>query len=141
MMLTFDWDDVGMSHPRVQKALNRLIEEFGKWHVYVRLSSSTHGLHVVIAEKKYDDSIGKTTLVPISLEPEQSQQWRTKFAEEPWLLECKGRLESDRPRAQVGLAVGRLFGQKNGDSCGPWVGAARALQEEAIVQELEDEKL
>ena len=140
-MLTFDWDDVGISHPRVQKALNRLMEEFGQWNVYVRLSSSTHGLHVVIAEKKYDDSIGKTTLVPISLEPEQSQQWRTKFAEEPWLLECKGRLESDRPRAQVGLAVGRLFGQKNGDSCGPWVAASRALQEEAIVQELEDEKL
>ena len=102
MMLTFDWDDVGISHPRVQKALNRLIEEFGPWNVYVRLSSSNEGLHVIIAEKKYDDSIGKALLIPISLEPEQSQQWRTKFAEEPWLLECKGRLESDRPPRSSG---------------------------------------
>ncbi|MBO66741.1 MAG: hypothetical protein CL398_00365 [Acidiferrobacteraceae bacterium] len=140
-MLTFDWDDVGISHPRVQKALNRLIEEFGKWYVYVRMSSSTNGLHVVIAEKTYDEALGKTILTAIPLEPEQSQQWRTKFAEEPWLLECKGRLESDRPRAQVGLAVGRLFGQKNGDSCGPWVTAARALQEESVIQELQDEIL
>jgi len=135
-MLTFDWDEVTLGDPRVQEALACLIEEFGNYQVYVRVSSSGEGLHVMIAERNYDHNNGKSHLVPRPLEPEQSQHWRIKFADEPWLLECKGRLESDRPRAQVGLAIGRLFGNKNGDISGPWMLAEQCLQEQEVISEV-----
>ena len=135
-MLTFDWDEVTVGDSRVQEALACLIEEFGNYQVHVRVSSSGEGLHVVIAERTYDHDNGKSHLIPHPLEPEQSQQWRIKFAEEPWLLECKGRLESDRPRAQVGLAIGRLFGNKNGALSGPWMLATQCLQEQEVISEV-----
>jgi hypothetical protein len=117
--LTFDWDDTDLENPVVVKALNYLEDEFGWGKVWVRISSSGTGLHVIIAEPKLHFDLTQT-LVPEEMDTQTQFQWRKVFSEEPWRLECRGRFISDSARSQTGFTTSRIFGVKNGRSAGPW---------------------
>ncbi len=118
--LTFDWDDTDLENPVVVKALNYLEDEFGWGKVWVRISSSGGGLHVLIADMKIADMDMTQVLIPDEMDTETQFQWRKVFSEEPWSLECRGRFISDSARAKTGFTTSRIFGVKNGQQAGHW---------------------
>ncbi len=117
--LTFDWDDTSLENPKVGKALSYLSQEFGWDKVWVRVSSSGTGLHVIIARPEINMDLTQN-LVPEPMDSEMQFHWRRIFSEDPWNLECRGRFICDSARAQAGFTTSRIFGVKNGESCGPW---------------------
>jgi hypothetical protein len=117
--LTFDWDDTDLENPKVSEALSYLSQEFGWEKVWVRVSSSGTGLHVIIARPEMNMDLTQN-LVPEPMDTETQFYWRKIFSEDPWNLECQGRFISDSARAQAGFTTSRIFGVKNGESCGPW---------------------
>ena len=118
--LTFDWDDVDISDTIVITALQELQDRFGYGNVWYRISSSQTGLHVVIARLEYSFATGTMVLEPNLVSPEVQIKIRQEFAEEPWFLECKGRLISDSVRTQHGFRTGRLFWAKNDNVAKEW---------------------
>jgi hypothetical protein len=116
--LTFDWDDVGISDKVVQKALAELNSDFSQ-RVWYRVSSSGTGLHVIIAELAYDTSFG-LILNPIKMPVETQFEYRAKYSEKPWNLECAGRFFSDQVRSSEGFRTSRVFVSKNGMQAGEW---------------------
>lgn len=118
--LTFDWDDVELSDPVVVKALSELNHRFGYGNVWYRISSSNTGLHVVIARLEYSFATGNMVLEPTLISPEVQKEIRQEFSEEPWFLECKGRLISDSVRNDHGFRTGRLFWAKNNNVAQEW---------------------
>ena len=121
MWLTFDWDDVSLDAPIVKKAIKELLFIFGKGNVWYRISSSGTGLHLVIANMGWDGETMQTILTPKDFEDNVVMSMRTIFAEEPWNLECKGRLNTDTMRQQGGTVWGRIFSRKNGNVSGEWL--------------------
>jgi hypothetical protein len=119
--LTFDWDDITVADTTVQKALRTLLAEFGP-RVWVRTSSSGNGLHVMIAELTYDSLFG-VVLSPVPMSLSDQMLWRKVFSEEPWNLECAGRLFSDQVRSAEGFRTSRVFKSKNGGMSSSWVSA------------------
>ena len=103
--LTFDWDGTDLENPMVVKALNYLEDEFGWGKVWVRISSSGDGLHVIIADMKIADMDMSQVLIPDEMDTETQFQWRKVFSEEPWSLECRGRFISDSARAKSGFTT------------------------------------
>ncbi len=113
--LTFDWDNITFEDERVQDELNWLCEEFGDEVVWYRVSSSGNGLHVMIAEMIYDESVVDFKLVPLNMSTEQQLSYREKTS-----IECKGRFFSDMLRKKAGLRTSRIFNVKNGNKVGKW---------------------
>jgi len=120
MWLTFDWDDVEISDPIVQRAMQELSERF-PLRVWYRISSSGTGLHLVIAELVWDSTTGTMQVTPIDLPESETFRIRTEFSAPPWGLECRGRLISDSVRTQNGYRTGRLFSAKNNNLAGGWM--------------------
>ena len=88
--LTFDWDDVSITDTKVQDALNDLDKDFPS-KVWYRISSSGTGLHVIIGELSYDTLFGMV-FNPVEIKPDTQFTYRKKFSDEPWSLECEGRI-------------------------------------------------
>ena len=114
-VLTFDWDDVSIDNKTVQRALSQLAESFGPERVWYRVSSSGQGLHVLVGE--LDDT---HQLQPLAVEFDTAWSWRTHFFNDPFKLECGGRLRSDNERQAHGFPIGRLFSHKDDQTAGPW---------------------
>lgn len=133
--LTFDWDDITVADATVQKALRTLLAEFGP-RVWVRTSSSGNGLHVMIAELTYDSLFG-VVLSPVPMGLSDQMLWRKVFSEEPWNLECAGRLFSDQVRSAEGFRTSRVFKSKNGGMSSAWVSAETLMIAEQSVGEEE----
>ena len=123
--LTFDWDDITVADATVQKALRTLLSEFGP-RVWVRTSSSGTGLHVMIAELTYDSLFG-VVLSPSPMSLADQMLWRKVFSEDPWKLECAGRLFSDQVRSAEGFRTSRVFKSKNGGLSSEWTPAESVL--------------
>ena len=121
MWLTFDWDDVSLDKLIVKDAIKELVSIFGKGYVWCRVSSSGTGLHLVIANLKWDRETMQSILTPKDLEDEVVMSLRHIFADEPWNLECKGRLITDTMRQTGGTVWGRVFTLKNGNVSGEWL--------------------
>ena len=121
MWLTFDWDDVSLDNSIVKKAINELVFLFGEWNVWYRISSSGTGLHLVVANLRWDEKTMQSILTPKDFEDEVVMSIRNIFADEPWKLECKGRLKTDTMRQQGGTVWGRVFTLKNGNISGEWL--------------------
>ena len=117
--LSFDWDGVLRGEPLVEDALNSLAEDFGWTRVFYRTSSSGTRLHILIAELSLDMNL-EQSLHPISLSQETIMDYRKRFAEPPWNLECRGRFISDSARSQAGMRTSRVFTVKNEDLSMPW---------------------
>ena len=62
MWLTFDWDDVSLDTPIVKGAIKELVFLFGEGNVWYRISSSGTGLHLVVANLKWDNEIMQSVL-------------------------------------------------------------------------------
>lgn len=120
MWLTFDWDDVSLETPNVQKAIKELVSLYGEGNVWYRISSSGTGLHLVIANLTWDAELMKSNLTPQEFEVEEVMAIRNLFADEPWKLECRGRLITDSMRQQGGTTWGRIFTMKNSNKSGEW---------------------
>ena len=121
MWLTFDWDDVSLDEIMVKNAIKELVMIFGKGNVWYRISSSGTGLHLVIANLRWDEKTMQSILTPKDFEDEVVMNLRNTFADEPWNLECKGRLITDSMRQQGGTVWGRVFTLKNGNLSGEWL--------------------
>lgn len=113
--LTFDLDDMSIDDERVVKLLNWLLDEFGSEYVWFRTSSSGDGLHVMIAELVYSESLGIPELVPILFPTDVQMKYREMVE-----IECRGRRISDSYRKQVGMRTSRVFKMKNGRESGEW---------------------
>lgn len=121
MWLTFDWDDVSLDETIVKNAIKELVFIFGQGTVWYRISSSGTGLHLVIANLRWDEETMQSILTPKDFEDEVVMSLRNIFADEPWNLECKGRLITDSMRQQGGTVWGRVFTLKNGNVSGEWL--------------------
>jgi|TARA_R110002020_G_scaffold282188_3_gene497815 hypothetical protein len=113
--LTFDWDNLTLEDEEVIQALNYLVDEFGTESVWVRVSSSGTGLHILIGKLILDEFTGFPTLSPIPMGVEEQMQYR--LADK---LECRGRRISDSYRKKVGMRTSRIFQNKNGNPTGEW---------------------
>ena len=116
--LSFDWDDVCISDTKVQQALRELNKDFAQ-RVWYRVSSSGTGLHVIIGELSYDTLFGMI-FNPLQVAQEVQFEYREKFSQDPWNLECLGRFFSDQVRSQEGFRTSRVFISKNGKQAGEW---------------------
>ncbi len=121
MWLTFDWDDVSLETPIVKTAMEELVFLYGEGNVWYRISSSQTGLHLVIANLKWDAETMQSILTPKDFEDELVMNIRQSFAVEPWNLECEGRLNTDTMRQTGGTVWGRVFTLKNGNVSGEWM--------------------
>lgn len=121
MWLTFDWDDVLPSDPKVEEAFGELNSLFGIGNVWYRISSSQTGLHIVIGEGKFSRETSSLSIEPIEFTDEQVMEYRKLFANDKWGLECNGRLLTDEMRRQGGTTWGRIFTVKNGKVSGEWL--------------------
>lgn len=113
--LTFDWDDVSLEAPEVQKELEWLCEVFGEDYVWYRLSSSKTGLHVLIGEIVYNTQTCTFDVVPLPMSVEKQMEFRERTE-----IECRGRFFSDLFRKEMGLRTSRVFSTKNGNRVGEW---------------------
>ena len=118
--LTFDWDDVGLEDKIVQRALDNLTYEFGQGNVWYRISSSGEGLHIIIGSIQVDPKTLNRFIRPTPMESNKQMQYRNRFAQSPWNLECKGRFISDAARAVGGLTTSRIFLVKNDQQASDW---------------------
>tara|TARA_R110002110_G_scaffold142711_4_gene331022 strand:- start:4071 stop:4442 length:372 start_codon:yes stop_codon:yes gene_type:complete len=121
MWLTFDWDDVSLDSSIVNDAMGELVFLFSKGNVWYRTSSSGTGLHLVIANLEWDAETMQPILTPKDLEEEIVMSIRKRFRDEPWNLECNGRLRTDFGRQSGGTVWGRVFTLKNGNVSGEWL--------------------
>ena len=117
--LNFDWDDILPSDSKAVDALNILRDNFGLGNVWYRLSSSSEGMHVMIA-----DLVPRTPycldLVPTDYDHSFVLSWRNHFLNPPYSLECQGRLNADKERSSHGFRIGRIFLNKNNNTSGEW---------------------
>ena len=113
--LTFDWDDLSIEDDEVVEALNYLVDEFGAESVWIRVSSSGNGLHILIGELILDEFTGFPKLSPIPMTIDKQMEYR--LADK---LECRGRRISDSYRKKVGMRTSRIFQNKNGKKTGEW---------------------
>jgi hypothetical protein len=75
--LTFDWDDVSIDDEEIVKWLDYLCNEFGNNLVWYRESSSRTGLHVIIGDLIFDESLGTSVLTPVPMDFEKQLHYRT----------------------------------------------------------------
>lgn len=113
--LTFDWDDISLEAPEVQRELEWLCEVFGEDYVWYRLSSSKKGLHVMIGEIIYNTQSCTFDVVPLPMSVEKQMEFRERTE-----IECRGRFFSDLFRKEMGLRTSRVFSTKNGNRVGEW---------------------
>ena len=113
--LTFDWDDISLEAPEVQRELEWLCEVFGEDYVWHRLSSSKTGLHVMIGEIIYNTQSCTFDVVPLPMSVEKQMEFRERTE-----IECRGRFFSDLFRKEMGLRTSRVFSTKNGNRVGEW---------------------
>jgi len=113
--LTFDWDDISLEAPEVQRELEWLCEVFGEDYVWYRLSSSKTGLHVMIGEIIYNTQSCTFNVVPLPMSVEKQMEFRERTE-----IECRGRFFSDLFRKEMGLRTSRVFSTKNGNRVGEW---------------------
>lgn len=113
--LTFDWDDITLEAPEVQRELEWLCEVFGEDYVWYRLSSSKTGLHVMIGEIIYNTQSCTFDVVPLPMSVEKQMEFRERTE-----IECRGRFFSDLFRKEMGLRTSRVFSTKNGNRVGEW---------------------
>ena len=121
MWLTFDWDDVSLETPIVKDAIKELVFLFGEGNVWYRVSSSGTGLHLVVANLKWDEETMQPILTPKYFEDEEVMSIRNIFANEPWNIECELRLKTDVARQKGGTVWGRVFTLKKGNVSGEWL--------------------
>jgi hypothetical protein len=57
---------------------------------------------------------------PTPMKSDQQIEYRKRFSQDPWNLECKGRFISDSARAVGGLTTSRIFVVKNDQESGDW---------------------
>ena len=81
---------------RSSRCLERFRQGFSS-KVWYRISSSGTGLHVIIGELSYDTLFGMV-FNPVEIKPDTQFTYRKKFSDEPWSLECEGRMYSDQVR-------------------------------------------
>ena len=108
--LTFDWDDASLDDELVQSSLQLLTTLFPIENIWVRVSSSKTGLHVMIGELLWNTFLGESILTPIKMSVEDQMQYRHQFVD--FGLECSGRLISDTVRQSTTLQTSRVFGIK-----------------------------
>ena len=113
--LTFDWDDISLEAPEVQRELEWLCEVFGEDYVWYRVSSSKTGLHVMIGEIIYNTQNCTFDVVPLPMSVEKQMEFRERTE-----IECRGRFFSDLFRKEMGLRTSRVFSTKNGNRVGEW---------------------
>jgi hypothetical protein len=113
--LTFDWDDISLEAPEVQRELEWLCEVFGEDYVWYRVSSSKTGLHVMIGEIVYNTQSCTFDVIPLPMSVEKQMEFRERTE-----IECRGRFFSDLFRKEMGLRTSRVFSTKNGNRVGEW---------------------
>ena len=113
--LTFDWDDVSIDDKEIVKWLDYLCNEFGNNLVWYRESSSRTGLHVIIGDLIFDESLGTSVLTPVPMDFEKQLHYRTLIP-----IECRGRLISDLHRHKKGFRTSRVFSTKNSQTVSKW---------------------
>jgi hypothetical protein len=113
--LTFDWDDVDIKDESVIYELNKLYDIFGKNKVWYRESSSKTGLHIMIAELKWDLKSADFILEPEPMNVDKQLKYREECS-----IECRGRMFSDLFRKEMGLRTSRVFAVKNGNNVNEW---------------------
>ena len=113
--LTFDWDDVSIDDEEIVKWLDYLCNEFGNNLVWYRESSSRTGLHVIIGDLIFDESLGISVLTPVPMDFEKQLHYRTLIP-----IECRGRLISDLHRHKKGFRTSRVFSTKNSQTVSKW---------------------
>jgi len=123
--LTFDWDDASLDDDLVQSGLKLLTTLFPIENIWVRVSSSKTGLHVMIGELVWNTFLGESILTPIDMSVEDQLRYRHQFVD--YGLECSGRLISDTVRQSTTLQTSRVFGIKNGNRSEAWLPCVEVL--------------
>jgi len=123
--LTFDWDDASLDDDLVQSGLQLLTTLFPIENIWVRVSSSKTGLHVMIGELVWNTFLGESILTPIDMSVEDQMRYRHQFVD--YGLECSGRLISDTVRQSTTLQTSRVFGIKNGNRSEAWLPCVEVL--------------
>ena len=123
--LTFDWDDASLEDELVQSGLQLLTTLFPIENIWVRVSSSKTGLHVMIGELLWNTFLGESILTPIKMSVEDQMRYRHQFLD--FGLECSGRLISDTVRQSTTLQTSRVFGIKNGNRSEAWLPCVEVL--------------
>ena len=123
--LTFDWDDASLEDELVQSGLHLLTTLFPIENIWIRVSSSKTGLHVMIGELLWNTFLGESILTPIDMSVEDQMRYRHQFVE--FGLECSGRLISDTVRQTTTLQTSRVFGIKNGNRSESWLPCVEVL--------------
>ena len=123
--LTFDWDDASLDDELVQSGLQLLTTLFPIENIWVRVSSSKTGLHVMIGELLWNTFLGESILSPIKMSVEDQMRYRHQFVD--FGLECSGRLISDTVRQSTTLQTSRVFGIKNGNRSEAWLPCVEVL--------------
>ena len=123
--LTFDWDDASLEDELVQTGLQLLTTLFPIENIWIRVSSSKTGLHVMIGELLWNTFLGESILTPIDMSVEDQMRYRHQFVE--FGLECSGRLISDTVRQTTTLQTSRVFGIKNGNRSEAWLPCVEVL--------------
>lgn len=123
--LTFDWDDASLDDELVQSGLQLLTTLFPIENIWVRISSSKTGLHVMIGELLWNTFLGESILTPIKMSVEDQMRYRHQFVD--FGLECSGRLISDTVRQSTTLQTSRVFGIKNGNRSEAWLPCVEVL--------------
>lgn len=113
--LTFDWDDITIKDDEIIKWLDYLCDEFGNDLVWYRESSSRTGLHVIIGDLQFDETLGTSILSPIPMDFDKQLHYRTLIP-----IECRGRLISDLHRHKKGFRTSRIFSTKNSNTVSEW---------------------
>ncbi len=123
--LTFDWDEASLDDELVQSGLQLLTTLFPIENIWVRVSSSKKGLHVMIGELLWNTFLGESVLTPIRMSVEDQMRYRHQFVD--FGLECSGRLISDTLRQSTTLQTSRVFGIKNGNRSEAWLPCVEVL--------------
>ncbi len=123
--LTFDWDDASLDDELVQSGLQLLTTLFPIENIWIRVSSSKTGLHVMIGELLWNTFLGESILTPIKMSVEDQMRYRHQFVD--FGLECSGRLISDTVRQSTTLQTSRVFGIKNGNRSEAWLPCVEVL--------------
>ena len=123
--LTFDWDDASLEDELVQSGLHLLTTLFPIENIWIRVSSSKTGLHVMIGELRWNTFLGESILTPIDMSVEDHMRYRQQFVD--FGLECVGRLISDTVRQTTTLQTSRVFGIKNGNRSEAWLPCVEVL--------------
>jgi hypothetical protein len=123
--LTFDWDDVSLADSKVVEGLELLATLFPIENIWVRQSSSKTGLHVMVADLRWNTFLGHSILTPIEMSVADQMKYRHQFVD--FGLECSGRLISDTIRQTTSLRTSRVFGVKNGNLSDTWVSCIEVL--------------